>query len=48
MGDRHDFFLAAAGSAAVLAGLVFVGVSIDLDMIMSNPAYALATALWKP
>ena len=48
MGDWHDFFLAAAGAAAVLAGLVFVGVSINLDMIMSNPAYALATALWKP
>ncbi len=38
----HDFFLAAAGAAAVLAGLVFVGVSINLDTIMSNPAYGLA------
>ena len=42
MGDWHDFFLAAAGAAAVLAGLVFVGVSINLDMIMSNPTYGLA------
>jgi hypothetical protein len=34
-------FLAAAGAAAVLAGLVFVGVPIHLNMLMSNPAYAL-------
>src|SRR5919112_461105 len=40
--EWHDFFLAAAGAAAVLAGLVFVGVSINLDMIMSNPTYGLA------
>lgn len=42
MGDWHDFFLAAAGAAAVLAGLVFVGVSINLEMIMANPSYGLA------
>ena len=42
MGDWHDFFLATAGAAAVLAGLVFVGVSINLDTMMSNPAYGLA------
>src|SRR4051812_50093971 len=41
MDDWHDFFLAAAGAAAVLAGLVFVGLSINLEMIMSNPAYGL-------
>ena len=40
--EWHDFFLAAAGAAAVLAGLVFVGVSINLDTIMSNPGYGLA------
>src|SRR3954462_8784120 len=39
MDDWHDFFLAAAGAAAVLAGLVFVGLSINLEMIMSNPTY---------
>ena len=39
MDEWHDFFLAAAGAAAVLAGLVFVGVSINLEMIMSDPAY---------
>jgi hypothetical protein len=37
MGDWHDFFLAAAGAAAILAGLVFVSVSINLSMIISNP-----------
>ena len=42
MDEWHDFFLAAAGAAAVLAGLVFVGVSINLDTMMSNPAYGLA------
>ena len=42
MEEWHDFFLAAAGAAAVLAGLVFVGVSINLDTIMSNPGYGLA------
>src|SRR3954467_13404239 len=41
MDDWHDFFLAAAGAAAVLAGLVFVGLFINLEMIMSNPAYGL-------
>jgi hypothetical protein len=39
VGEWHDFFLAAAGAAAVLAGLVFVGVSINLEVIMSDPAY---------
>ena len=41
MADWHDFFLATAGAAAVLAGLVFVGVSINLEMIMANPHYGL-------
>ena len=41
VGEWHDFFLAVAGAAAVLAGLVFVGVSINLDTIMSNPTYGL-------
>jgi modulator of FtsH protease len=39
--EWHDFFLAVAGAAAVLAGLVFVGVSINLDTIMSDPGYGL-------
>ncbi len=41
MDEWHDFFLAAAGAAAVLVGLVFVGLSINLDTIMSNPTYGL-------
>ena len=41
MEEWHDFFLAVAGAAAVLAGLVFVGVSINLDTIMSAPGNGL-------
>ena len=41
MDEWHDFFLAAAGAAAVLAGLVFVGLSINLDAIMATPAWGL-------
>ncbi len=41
MGEWYEFFLAAAGAAGVLTGLVFVGVSINLDKIMSNPTYGL-------
>ena len=33
----HDFGVAAAGSAAALAGLVFVAVSINLDRILTYP-----------
>ena len=39
--EWHDFFLATAGAAAVLAGLVFVGLSINLDQIMATPTYGL-------
>ena len=42
MSEWHDFFLAAAGAAAVLVGLVFIGVSINLEMIMADPTYGLA------
>ena len=42
MDEGHDFLLAAAGAAAVLVGLVFVGLSINLEMIMSNPTYGLS------
>jgi hypothetical protein len=38
--EWHDFLLATAG-AAVLVGLVFVGVSINLEMIMANPTLGL-------
>ena len=36
MDDWHDFLVVAAGAGAVLAGLVFVGLSINLEMIMST------------
>ncbi len=42
MGHWHDFFLATAGAAAVLTGLVFVGLSISLSEILSNPTYGLS------
>src|SRR5829696_5912389 len=41
MGEWHDFFLAGAEAAAVLTGLVFVGVSINLEKIMSHTSYGL-------
>jgi len=41
MDEWHDFFLATAGASAVLVGLVFVGLSINLEMIISNPTYGL-------
>ena len=40
-GDWHDFFLAQAGAAGVLTGLVFVGVSINLEKILSDPGSGL-------
>jgi hypothetical protein len=36
MGDWHDFFLAQAGAAGVLTGLVFVSVSINLEKILAD------------
>jgi Mg/Co/Ni transporter MgtE len=37
MDDWHEFFLAQAGAAGVLTGLVFVGASINLEKIVSQP-----------
>ena len=37
MDEWHDFFLAQAAAAGVLTGLVFVGVSINLEKIVSDP-----------
>jgi hypothetical protein len=42
MNEWHDFFLAQAGAAGVLTGLVFVGVSINLQKIVSDPSSGLA------
>ena len=42
MDDWHDFFLAQAGAAGVLTGLVFVAVSINLQQILSDPGSGLA------
>lgn len=41
VGDWQDFFLAQAGAAGVLIGLVFIGVSINLEKILSNPDFGL-------
>ena len=42
MDEWHDFFSTAAEAAAALAGLIFVGLSINLEMIMANPRYGLS------
>jgi modulator of FtsH protease len=42
MGDWQDFLVTAAQAAAALAGLMFVGLSINLEMIMDNPRYGWA------
>jgi hypothetical protein len=42
MNEWHDFFLAQAGAAGVLTGLVFVGVSINLQKIVSDSSSGLA------
>jgi hypothetical protein len=33
--EWHDFFVATAGSSAALTGLIFVGVSINIEKILS-------------
>jgi hypothetical protein len=37
MQEWHDFLVATTGASAALTGLVFVGVSINLDKILSIP-----------
>jgi hypothetical protein len=38
MGEWGEFFVAQAGAAAVLAGLVFVAVSINLRTVLGSTA----------
>jgi modulator of FtsH protease len=40
----HDFAVAQAGASAALAGLIFVGVSINLQELMRIPAVLLRAA----
>lgn len=35
--EWHDFFIAVAGASATLTGLIFVGISLSLQRILSNP-----------
>ena len=42
MNEWHDFFLAQAAATGTLTGLVFVGVSINLQTIVSDPRSGLA------
>ena len=37
MNEWHDFYVAAAGASGALAGLIFVGVSLNLTKILSFP-----------
>jgi hypothetical protein len=40
MKEWQNFFVATSGSAAALTGLIFVGVSINLNRILSFPRLA--------
>ena len=40
-GEWHDFFLMTGGGSAALAGLVFVAMSINLDVVANNLTHRL-------
>jgi hypothetical protein len=40
----NDFCVAEAGAGAALAGLIFVGVSINLDRLIDIPAVLMRSA----
>ena len=37
--ERHDFFVMTGGGAASLAGLVFVAMSVNLDVVAQNATH---------
>jgi hypothetical protein len=43
--EWHDLFVATAGAAAALTGLIFVGISINLQKILSHPTLVTRASL---
>jgi hypothetical protein len=39
MTEWHDFFLTVGGGAAALAGLVFVAMSFNLEVVLHDPGH---------
>ncbi len=46
--EWHDLFVAVAGAAAALGGLIFVAVSLNLDQVLQLPSLPpLAARPWR-